>query len=100
MRIFALPTLIPWSSFVIGLTALALPNAPGQSEMMAFAPLIARSNAMVADGQADLPAYHVHYEIRAWDYRRNPSSATYDVYREGAAKVLRLSRRGDFSESF
>jgi hypothetical protein len=61
--------------------------------------MIARSNSLVADGQADLPAYHVHYEIRAWDFRRNPSSATYDVYWEGTAKVLRLSRRGDFSES-
>ncbi len=84
---------------VIGAASLAQPNALGQSEVTTFSPLIGRSNARVADAQADLRPYHVHYEIRAWDYRRNPSSATYDVYREGVAKVLRLSRRGDFSES-
>ena len=61
--------------------------------------MIARSNLLVADGQADLPAYHVHYEVRAWDYRRRSFSATYDVYREGVAKVLRLSQRSGFSDS-
>jgi hypothetical protein len=99
VRIAALLAAIFFSFLVIGWTSLALPNALGQSELTTFEPLIARSNALVADGQADLPAYHIHYDIHAWDYHRNPSFATYDVYRDGGPKVLRSSRRGDFSES-
>ena len=102
MRIRALLTPLIRSSLVAGLMMAVLSMALGQSEGiegMDFGPLIARSNAMVADNQADLPAYHVHYEIRVWDYRRKPSSATYDLYREGVAKTLRLSQRSGFSES-
>lgn len=98
MCLFARLAAILGSLLVIEWTSLWLPNTLGQSEITSFSPLISRSNAMVADAQTDLPPYHVHYEIRAWDYRRNPSSATYDVYRGGVAKVLRTSRRGDFSE--
>jgi hypothetical protein len=89
--------LLPGSIF--GLLLFTTLTLSSQSPGTSFSSMIASSNLLVADGQADLPTYHVHYEIRAWDYRRNPSSATYDVYRDGVAKVFRLSRRGDFSES-
>ena len=64
----------------------------GQSSGLSFAPLVARSNALVADDQVDLPAYHIHYDIHSWDYKRKPSLYTFDVYRDGPDKSLRLSQ--------
>lgn len=88
-----------WGGSIPGLLLFIPLALSDQSPGTSLSSMIARSNSLVADGQVDLAAYHVHYEIRAWDYRRDPSSATYDVYREGAAKVLRLSQRGGFSDS-
>ncbi len=85
----------PILGLLLFITLILSSQMPGTS----LSSMIAKSNSLIADDQADLPAYHVHYEIRAWDYRRNPFSATYDVYRNSAAKVLRLSQRGGFSDS-
>ena len=87
------------AGLILGLLLFITLTLASQSPGTSFSSMIARSDLLVADGQADLPAYHVHYEVRAWDYRRRPFSATYDVYQEGAAKVLRLSQRSGFSDS-
>src|SRR5271168_2538494 len=38
------------------------------------------------------PPTTFHYDIHSWDYKRRPSLGTYDVYRDGPNKSLRLSQ--------